>query len=108
MEVQANIEVEDLARWLIEPEPPLILDVREPWEVRICAIPDSLCVPMGQLPEKVGAVPGDRRVVVLCHHGIRSHHVANWLRNAGYANVANLRGGIDAWARRIDPKMSIY
>ncbi|MEO5372754.1 MAG: rhodanese-like domain-containing protein [Alphaproteobacteria bacterium] len=102
------MEVEDLARRLRAPDPPLVLDVREPWETRICALPGSLMVPMGQLGAELGALPRDRPLVVLCHHGVRSWHVTSWLRRNGFANVINLRGGIDAWARRVDPGMSIY
>lgn len=102
------MEVEELERRLQSPNPPLVLDVREPWEQAVCALPGSLMVPMGQLPARLGALPRDRPFVVLCHHGVRSWHATGWLRRNGFDNAVNLRGGIDAWARRIDRGMSIY
>ncbi|KAF0113626.1 MAG: thiosulfate sulfurtransferase [Rhodospirillaceae bacterium] len=103
-----NIEVEDLDRHLRESKPPVVLDVREPWEITICALAGSVFIPMGQIQRRTRDIPRDETVVVVCHHGIRSHHVVGWLRRLGYTNAVNLRGGIDAWARRIDPKMAIY
>ena len=103
-----NIEVEGLNQQLHEPKPPVVLDVREPWEIAICALAGSVFIPMGQIQARMGDIPREGRVVVLCHHGIRSHHVVGWLQQFGYTNAVNLRGGIDAWARRIDPKMAIY
>ena len=102
------IEVEELWQWLCMPATPIILDVREPWEVGICALRKSLFMPMGQVLSRVEEIPRDKRVVAVCHHGLRSYRVVEWLRCLGYQNVLNLRGGIDAWARRIDPQMAIY
>lgn len=103
-----EIEPATLARWLAEPAPPLLLDVREPWEVAICALAGSLNVPLGELPERLAEVPDDRAVVVLCHHGVRSLSATNWLRAQGRRASANLAGGIDAWARLVDPAMATY
>lgn len=104
------IEVEELYYLLCLRLKVLILDVREPWEISICALrdSDSLFIPMGQILSRVEEIPRDRRVVAICHHGIRSDHVVGWLRQLEYRNVINLRGGIDAWARRIDPHVAIY
>jgi rhodanese-related sulfurtransferase len=85
-----------------------ILDVREAWERELCAIDGSLPIPLGELPERLADVPGDRLVVVLCHHGNRSARAAAWLRSQGYANTTNLEGGIDQWARLIDSSMKVY
>ncbi|VBB69060.1 Rhodanese-like domain protein [invertebrate metagenome] len=103
-----NIEVEELSTWLYASEAPILLDVREPWEISICSLKNSLFIPMGQVLSRAQEIPSDQRVVAICHHGIRSHHVVEWLRRLGYENVVNLRGGIDAWARRIDPQMTLY
>jgi len=89
-------------------EPCAVLDVREPWETAVCALPDSLLVPMGRVPTHLEALPRDRPLVVLCHHGIRSAHVVAWLRAQGMDNAVNLAGGIDDWARRIEPEMRRY
>ncbi len=87
---------------------PLLLDVREPWEFRICRIDGSQLIPMGQLPTALNALDPDRETVVICHHGIRSRQVAMYLDYQGFSNVINLAGGIDAWARDVDLDMATY
>jgi rhodanese-related sulfurtransferase len=87
---------------------PTLLDVREPWEVEICRLPDSVNIPLAELPGRLGTLPRDNVLVVLCHHGVRSRQAAQWLRANGIANAVNLSGGIDAWARLVDPSMRIY
>ena len=77
-------------------------------EVEICRLPDSLDVPLAHLSERVDALPRDGMLVILCHHGMRSQHAARWLRAQGFANAVNLAGGIDAWARLVDPSMRTY
>jgi rhodanese-related sulfurtransferase len=89
-------------------EPPLLLDVREPWEFQVCAIADSRLIPMGQIPTAYQELDPSRETVVICHHGIRSRQVAFFLERAGFSNVINLTGGVDAWARDIDPDMPTY
>lgn len=103
-----DIDVSTLASMREAGEPHAVLDVREPWEVAICAIDGSINIPMRDLPARVADVPADRPVVVLCHHGMRSFQVAAWLRRNGFANAVNLVGGIDAWARSIDPAVATY
>ncbi len=85
-----------------------LLDVREPWEIEICRLPESINIPLALLPERLAAVPRDGMLVVLCHHGMRSQQAAQFLRANGIANAVNLTGGIDAWAREIDPAMRTY
>ncbi len=102
------IQVEELDGLRRSGGTPLLLDVREPQEVAICAIPDSLFIPMGTLPGRVGELPKDRDIVVVCHHGGRSAQVTLWLRAQGFDRAVNLDGGVDAWARRIDPNMKVY
>jgi rhodanese-related sulfurtransferase len=85
-----------------------ILDVREPWELEICRFPGSLDIPLARLPARLGEVPGDVPVIVVCHHGMRSRQAAMWLRAQGFGNAVNLDGGIDAWAREIDTSMGTY
>lgn len=85
-----------------------LLDVRDPWEVEICRLPDSINIPLALLPGRLDALPRDGVLVVVCHHGMRSQQATHWLRANGIANAANLSGGIDAWARMIDPAMRTY
>jgi len=87
---------------------PLLLDVREPWEFRICHIAGSQLIPMGQLPAALNALDPGRETVVICHHGIRSRQVAMYLDYQGFGNVINLAGGGDAWARDVDRQMATY
>lgn len=90
-------------------EPPLLLDVREPWEYQVCRIAGSLLIPMGQIPEAAQhRLDPHRETVVICHHGIRSMQVAAYLERAGFQRVINLHGGVDAWARTIDTEMALY
>lgn len=90
------------------PEQPLLLDVREPWEFQHCHIEGSQLIPMGQIPTAHQELDFDRETVVICHHGIRSRHVAMYLENLGFTNLINLSGGVAAWAREVDPHMPTY
>ncbi|MCB1802778.1 MAG: sulfurtransferase [Gammaproteobacteria bacterium] len=87
---------------------PLLLDVREPWEFRLCSIEGSQLIPMGQLQGALKALDPERETVVICHHGIRSRHVAYYLDHLGFANVINLSTGVDGWARDVDRHMATY
>jgi rhodanese-related sulfurtransferase len=86
----------------------VVLDVREPWELDVCRLPNSLCIPLTSLPSRLEELPRDGTLVVLCHHGMRSAHAVQWLRANGFPQAVNLAGGIDAWARQIDPAMRTY
>lgn len=103
-----QIDVHELARWREAGTPHVVLDVREPWETEICLVSGSVAIPLGQLPGRADAVPGDVPVVVVCHHGMRSLQAVNWLRRNGRSNATNLAGGIDAWARQVEPSMNVY
>lgn len=100
----------ELKAWLDDPqrEPPLLLDVREPWEYRHCHIEGSRLVPMQSVPAHLAELDPGRETVVICHHGVRSYHVARFLEHQGFANVINLTGGVDAWAKEADPTMPTY
>ncbi|MGH8671317.1 MAG: rhodanese-like domain-containing protein [Burkholderiales bacterium] len=87
---------------------PLLLDVREAWEFVRCHIDDSQLIPMAQLPQHVNGIAHDAEVVVICHLGVRSLHAARFLERSGITWVYNLAGGIDAWAREVDPTMPRY
>ena len=88
---------------------PILLDVREPWEFHTAALPDSVLMPMGDVPSRAHAeLDPDASIVVLCHHGQRSLSVAMWLRNQGFERAQSLAGGIDAWSRLIDPTVPRY
>ena len=107
-EIPFAIDVQTLQSWRGESGAIATLDVREPWERDICALPDSLAIPLGQLPKHVEALPRDRPLVVICHHGGRSAQATHWLRAQGFEQAINLDGGIHAWAQHIDPTMKVY
>jgi len=89
-------------------EPILVLDVREPWEFALCAIVGSRLVPLQSLPDELGELDPDQTIVTVCHHGMRSHHAAEYLRRNGFRDVLNLSGGIHRWAEELDPSMAQY
>jgi rhodanese-related sulfurtransferase len=85
-----------------------LLDVREPWEFEKASIEGSKHIPMGEVPVRVQELDPDEHIIVVCHHGMRSLSVTNWLRQQGFEKVQSMRGGIDGWARTVDPKIPIY
>lgn len=87
---------------------PVLLDVREPWEWDICRLPGARLIPMRDLPGRLAELNKAAETVVICHHGVRSHHAARYLETAGFDNVINLSGGVAAWADEIDPAMPRY
>jgi sulfur-carrier protein adenylyltransferase/sulfurtransferase len=102
-----DISVEDLKARLDAADPPVVLDVREVEEYRICNIGGTL-LPLGVLPLRIGELDPEREYAVLCHHGNRSRWATAFLLDRGFKNVKNVAGGIDAWAKRIDPSMRRY
>ncbi len=100
---------QELKRRLSGGEPPHLLDVREPWETTTVEFPGAKAIPMGDVPSRVHQeLDPDVPIIVICHHGVRSLSVANWLRNQGFEQAQSLRGGIDAWAREVDPSLGRY
>jgi adenylyltransferase/sulfurtransferase len=87
---------------------PILLDVREPYEYSFCHLESSILIPLDELENHLGNLNRDSEIVVYCHVGIRSTSAAALLRQAGFTNVRNLHGGIDAWARQVDNKMPRY
>lgn len=87
---------------------PFLLDVREAWEHERARIENSILIPMGQIPGRVAEIDPEAEVVVICHHGSRSMRVAAFLEQRGFLSVYNLTGGVDAWARTVDPSMPVY
>lgn len=91
------------------PESCILLDVREPWEFEEARIEGSVLMPMGEVGSRAAQeLESEARIVVICHHGVRSMSIAAWLREQGYERAQSLRGGIDAWAAEIDPSIPRY
>jgi adenylyltransferase/sulfurtransferase len=102
-----DVSPEELHRALGQDRPPLLLDVREPMEFQLTRLPDALLISLGDLAERLGDLDGTRDIVVYCHYGIRSVQATHLLRAAGF-RARNLKGGIAAWADRVDPTMVRY
>ena len=105
-----HITAAELARWINDPTraAPLLLDVREPWEFATCHIGGSVPIPLRGVPARITELDPGAPLVCICHHGARSMQVANFLEQNGFTEVANLSGGVDAWARQVDPAMPVY
>ena len=104
-----EISVDQLKQLLASDHPPLLLDVREPWEYETAHIEGSTNIPMGDIPARAHqAFDEDQPIAVLCHHGARSLSVTSWLRDQGFAKAQSVAGGIDLWSRVIDPKVPTY
>jgi rhodanese-related sulfurtransferase len=91
-------------------EPCLLVDCREPEEYATARIAEAVLVPMAEIPARIEllAAHRDGRIVVHCHHGVRSLHVTRWLRARGFATAQSMAGGIDAWSLEIDPTTPRY
>jgi len=94
---------------LLKDDKARFIDVREPWEFETAHIEGSVAMPMGEVPARAHQeLDPEERLVVLCHHGIRSMNVTAWLRGQGYEQAQSLRGGIDAWSAEVDPGVKRY
>lgn len=100
----------DLAEMLRRGEAVHLLDVRQPWEHELVALPGSQLIPLGELPDRLSEVapPDGAALVVYCHHGVRSLRAAALLRQNGHENVYSLAGGIAAWSDEVDPRVKRY
>ena len=108
-----SITPAQLQQWLLEAaaaqrEAPIFIDVREPWEHAHVSVADALHIPMQTIPARPAELDPARAHVLMCHHGMRSYRVAEYLQQAGFARLYNLDGGIDAWALEVDPSLPRY
>ena len=106
----------DSARATAPASLPVVLDVREPWELQTASVKENgftlLHIPMREIPARLAelqdAYGSGRPIACLCHHGMRSLQVANYLMQSGFTEVVNLQGGIDAWSQQVDPSVPLY
>jgi rhodanese-related sulfurtransferase len=105
-----HITAPELASWLDDKSknPPLLLDVREPWEHETCHIPQVVLMPMQTVTSRFQELDPDAVIVCICHHGGRSMQVASYLERSGFTQVINLTGGVHAWAQQVDNAMPTY
>lgn len=103
-----TLSPEQFMQWLSEGRALQVLDVREPWEYDIVRFEPSMLVPLRTLAAKVPVLDTTKPVVVYCHHGTRSLMACTILVRQGHPEVYNLTGGIDYYARSVDPGMTRY
>jgi rhodanese-related sulfurtransferase len=86
-----------------------LVDVREPWEFQTAKIEGATLMPVGDVPSRAHQeLDPEQHIVVYCHHGVRSMNVTSWLRQQGFEKAQSLAGGIDRWAREVDPSVPQY
>ncbi len=105
-----QMTAQDLSARLQAGQPTVLLDVRQQWEHDIAALPNSVLIPLNELPARAQELqpPDKALVLVYCHHGIRSLSGAAILQQLGFAQVASLAGGINAWSLLVDPAVPRY
>jgi adenylyltransferase/sulfurtransferase len=106
--MNAELTPAELKQRLAEREALVLLDVRQDWETRLCRLDNSLHIPIEEIELRSDELDPAAETIVYCHQGVRSAAVAEYLRGLGFANVRNLAGGLDAWARSVDPSMRRY
>jgi len=109
-DIPKTITVEELNERRQKGENPTVLDVRNPDELEIASIEDTLKIPMPEIPDRVNelAEHKDQELIVMCHHGGRSQRVCNFLEDQGFEKVRNLTGGIHHWSTKIDSDVPTY
>ncbi len=103
-----EISPKDLKARLDKHEPVVLLDVRDDWETKLARLENAIHIPTEEIELRAGELDPNEETVVYCHHGVRSAAVAGYLRQLGFAKVANLSGGLDEWARTVDRGMRRY
>ena len=105
-----HISVRDLAKHLANGQAVLLIDVRQPWENEVAALPNSVLIPLNELAQRSSEISaeGPAMIVAYCHHGIRSVSAGAFLERLGFSNVHSLSGGIDAWSCEVDPTVPRY
>lgn len=104
-----EFSVTEVARWMAEDDPPLLVDVRESWEWAAGSLTDlgARLIPLGELEGRLAEIPTDRKIVVYCRAGPRSLRAASILKEAGYDDVVSMSGGLRAWADGIDREIRV-
>jgi len=113
-----HLTPQQVADWVNDSSlvPPVLLDVREPWEFDRVHITGSVPMPMSTLPSRLMEIEALQQsssdaaqaIICICHHGARSMQVAAFLEQQGLENIANMSGGVHAWSQQVDPAMPTY
>ena len=104
----SDLEPEQVLQAMSGSNPCTLLDVRSPEEMELARLPSARCIPLAHLTERIGELDRTAFIVCFCHKGGRSSTAASLMRAIGFSNVHNMRGGIDAWSRRVDPDVPLY
>lgn len=109
-DLMANIEItpRDAEAALAADKNILLVDVREPWEYQRARIEGAKLIPLGTIPASFQEIDGAERVILYCHHGVRSLDAAAWLRQQGVGGAQSISGGIDRWTTEVDPLVPRY
>ncbi len=102
-----NLSPQDL-KPLLDRNEVILLDVRQAEELEIARIEGAVHIPLNELPARLGELDPEQPVVAMCHHGVRSEMAGRVLERNGFAQVAHLSGGIDAWSQAVDPSIPRY
>jgi adenylyltransferase/sulfurtransferase len=108
MDKRFEIEPKELAELLKNGNKPKLIDVREPHELAISQLEGAQLIPLGQLAARLSELDTADELVVFCRTGARSGRAVELMISAGFRKAKNLKGGINAWAREVDPSLPVY
>ena len=86
----------------------ILLDVRDRFEYEICKIKNSINIPLSEISQNLGKIDKNYKIIIYCHHGVRSMYALKLLQNKGFKYLYSLKGGINEWADKIDPSIQKY
>lgn len=104
----AQVSPQDVHARMQETRELVLLDCRGPDEIEIAAVTGTLNIPMNDIEQRMGELDKAAEIVVMCHHGVRSLAVANFLAEHGFTSVASMSGGIHAWSQTVDGDVPTY
>jgi molybdopterin/thiamine biosynthesis adenylyltransferase/rhodanese-related sulfurtransferase/molybdopterin converting factor small subunit len=106
--VEGDIEPTEVKAKMDRGDQFVLIDVREPHEYQICSIPNAKLIPLGDLPKRVNELNSADEIIAHCKSGMRSAKAVEFLKQAGFRKVRNMKGGILAWSDKVDPSVPKY
>src|SRR6266404_3849138 len=106
--VEGEIEPAEVKAKMNRGDQFVLIDVREPHEYQICSIPNAKLIPLGDLPKRVNELDSADEIIAHCKSGMRSAKAVEFLKQAGFRKVRNMKGGILAWSDKVDPSVPKY
>ena len=104
----SEMDVNELEKHLHNGDAPTVIDVREDFELEISKMEGAVHIPMNELHKRLDELNADEDYVVMCRTGVRSAQICEFLANQNFKSVANLTGGINEWAKRVDDSLPVY